>query len=203
MIKDDIPAHFRLVHISRRRIFGRLWNGGKQRGFFKIQVLKRFTEIRPSARLESICPGTEKYIIHVHLKDLILCVEAFDLQSDCPFIHLASVGLVFIEEKILGKLLRDRGRAFHFTGDEILHHRANDPIRIDADVVVEPVIFDSEQGILHVRRHVLDLDRNAFFDREFGKHGFAVIGIDRGNLRRPICGQCRHLDRITRVVKVI
>ena len=203
LVEHDVAAHLGLFAVARRRVLGRFRNGGEQRGLFEAQVLDAFAEIGPRTGLETIGTGPEEDIVHIHLKDLVLGVQPLDLQCDGPFVDLSGIGLVLVEKEVLGQLLGDGRGTLGLAGGYVLKHGAEDAIRVNANVIAKTVIFNREQCVGHLVRHVLDLDRDALFDSKLGQDRLAVVRVDRGHLRRAIGRQSRHLDRVTRIVKVI
>src|SRR4051812_47994217 len=162
-----------------------------------------FAKISFRTGLKTVRTRTEKNVIHIHLENLILCVEPLDLQGDSPLVYLSRVSLVFVKEKIFCKLLGNGRRTFGLAGRDVLKYGSYDPIRVDTDMVSESIILDSEQSVGNFVGYILYFDRNAFFKCEFRKDRFAVIGINGCDLRRPVRSECGNLQRVSRVIQVI
>ena len=105
-------------------------------------------------------------MVRVQLHDLVLGVIAFDLQRHYPLVYLARVRLFAREKQVLRKLLCQCRPTFNFVGSEILPGCAGDADRIDADVIVEAHIFDGQDRVLHHRRNLVVLERDALLQGE-------------------------------------
>ena len=103
------------------------------------------------SRFDPVRVGAQKYVIGVQFHNLVFRVVPLDLQRQNPLIHFAlerfyvfSSYLFARDKQVLGKLLRKRRPSLSFFAGEILPRGADDPNRIDANVIIKAHVLDRQ-----------------------------------------------------------
>ena len=154
---------------ERRERRRRLDDAGDRRGFGERQVADVLAEeqtrrLRDAGdRERSALP--ERDVVQVHLEDVVLRRAPCEHDGDPRFEHLAAQRLLarrlerhareLRQEHVAHQLLRNRAAAGHvrLRAAQVRQERADDADRIDARVVVEPVILDRQHRVDHLRRN--------------------------------------------------
>src|SRR5581483_8805911 len=106
--------------------------------------LRRFSESQKSER--SAIP--QRHGICVIFKDFLLRQFALKMDRNQQFVEFARPGLMTVQPKILGKLLRQRRSALcALMLPEIYPKRFHDSLRIETRMLKKPLIFDRDDGI--------------------------------------------------------
>ena len=86
----------------------------------------------------------------------------FDFQGQHGFLDFTLQRLFLRKEGVLRQLLGNRTAAL---GDaavgQVGEDGTDDAHRVDADVFIKAVVFGSDEGILQVLRHLIDVDGQA------------------------------------------
>src|SRR5581483_10068451 len=102
-------------------------------------------------RLDAVDAGAEVDAIEIQLEDLRLGQLRFHQDGDRRFLRLAPVRFDVGEEEGPRKLLRQRAAAFDASAiANVTNYRPAEADRIDARVVIEPPVFDRDDGVLKV-----------------------------------------------------
>ena len=119
------------------------------------------------------------------------------------FLELAPQGLLGREKRVLDDLLRERARAHQIglIAADIREHRADGADRIDARVIVEPAIFNRQNGVDHRfrdrgERHVAPLlaGGEGGEERRFERDPIDGLATDFRQLRDDRRGALREVD---------
>ena len=153
--------------VDRRIILRRLGKSRQQRGFFELQLLRRFAEIVFRRRLIAVSAVAEKYLVGVEGEDLRLGEAALDLDGEQRLLHFAVERAVGREKQIAGELHGERGCSLHFpAGFDVAIGRAYDAPDVDARVPVEILVFDRDQRVAKNFRIIVVGGDDAALQRE-------------------------------------
>ncbi len=102
------------------------------------------------------------------------------------FLDLSLRGLVVGEEQLARELLRQRARAVHPAMNDVVDQRDDDARNAQPDVLVEPVVFRREDGLLEFRRDGFVGNDLAPLDRELADDLAARAVHARDRARRVV-----------------
>ena len=163
LVEDDVLALLGFVQVVEGRVVVRALRQAGQHGALRQgQFVDVFVEIRLGRCLDAIGTLAEVNLVHVHFQDFFFTVFVFDFQGQHGFLYLTLQCLFLGQEGVLGQLLGDGTAAL---GDaavgQVGKDGAEDADRVDADVFIEAVVFGSDEGILQILRHFVDVDGQA------------------------------------------
>jgi len=179
LVEDDVLALLGFVQVVERRVVVRALGQAGQHGTLRqAQFVDVFIEIRLSRCLDAIGALAEVDLVHVHFQDFFFTVFVFDFQGQHGFLYLTLQCLFLGQEGVLSQLLGDGTAAL---GDaavgQVGKDGAEDADGVDADVFIEAVVFGSDEGVLQVLRHFIDVDGQAVLVGMKGRNQPAV-GIE-------------------------
>ena len=181
---------------------GAVDHAGQQRRLRNAEVLGVYVEEVAGGGLYSVRAAAEGHDVEVALKDLVLAELFLHGNGKFHFPQLVAVILVTAEndffvvlhigvnDHVVDVLLRDGGRTAVGAAGSIGHQGADDALHVHAAVFVEPVVFDGQHGVDHVRRHLVEGHRLPVLVVQRGDQG-AVVGIDLGGGRQGSALQLR------------
>ena len=121
----------------------------QHRGFGHGEIGRRLAEVAARGRFRAVEAIAEIHLVQIDLENLVLAVELLDPLRENRFAQFAAKRLVAREKADARELLRDRARAFGRAAlADVGEHGADDADAVDAVVVVETRVFDSDDRIL-------------------------------------------------------
>ena len=104
----------------------------------------------------------EENLVDIQLENLVFRQVVLDLVGEQRFVKFARVGLFGAQEEVACDLLGNgRGALTFATASQIGDGRAGDPGVVDPAVLIKPIIFGRQDGMLHDIRYVADSDDGA------------------------------------------
>ena len=208
-VVDDVVAPADRLGVAR--LGGRVERGGglhhagEHRRLLDVELARRLVEVDLAGRPDAVRAVAERGDVQVAPEDLVLGEFLVDLERQAHLAQLAAAG-------VLGRG-DDVGRVGGRVGDgqpDVLHgerRRAlpggagglvvdegpRHTVDVHAVVLVEVVVLGRDDGLLHVRRDVLELDVLAVLVVHRGQHGLAVGREQLGDLGCP--GDCQLLGQ--------
>ena len=123
-----------------------------------------FAEISLGGGLHAIGAGAEINLIQIEFQDFILGILFFNLKCDDRFLHFAFPGSLLCQKCILRQLLRDRATAFRYAaGRNVDPDSAQDRTGIDPGMLVKAIVFQRNESILQIFRHLGQRNRQPVF----------------------------------------
>ena len=176
---DDVVATLEgALAILKRMIIARRL--GKRREIGRLgerELIDRFVEIIERRGGDAVVSKAEIDLVEIKLENLVLGIGRFDAEGDERFTNLAFDRALVADEKVLGDLLGDGRGALHMAAALGEHrHGAHHAFRIDADVVVEILVFGGDERLFHQLRNGGTRQEQAAFTRIFGEDR-AVAGV--------------------------
>ena len=103
-----------------------------------------------------------------------------ELPRERRLLELARDRPLVPDERVLDELLRDRRSALHGAlVADVLPQRADDAVDVDAAVLVEALVLDVDDRVLHPRRDVVPADELArLLAPEHREDRVPVVGVD-------------------------
>ena len=174
--------------IEPRRIGG---NAGEQRRLGEGQTCCAGVEVRLRGPLDSIGAVPEVDRVQICGEDPQLLPALFELPGKRRLFELAADGSLGRDARVLDELLRDgRTALYDALARDVGPHCAPDPAEVDTPVLVEALVFDRNDRLLHDRRDVGGPDEDAALGApERGEDRVPVVRIDvpidlTGHVRR-------------------
>ena len=130
---------------------------------------ERFAVINLCRSGKTVGALSQKNLIDVELKDLILSELMLNLVSERYFIGFAQNGLLASQEEVTRHLHRDRARALFGASGGIGVCGAQHRQPVDAGVIVKIGIFGCKDRLTHRHRHFSELDDTAPLFAIFGE----------------------------------
>ena len=178
---------------------GAVHQPGQQRRLRQREVLGGGAEEVPRGGLDAVGVPVEEHDVQVALEDLVLGELLFQLDGELHFPQLVAHGLLAAEDDLLA-LIRGKMRLIDDVGDVLLGERGRtltaalgdierqcpeDPLRVEAAMLVEAAVLDRDDRVLDKRRHLVEGDPHPVLGVERGD-GLTVCGHHFGGLRRRI-----------------
>ncbi len=189
------PERRLAIHIRALADVG-LEDAGDEGRLLDRDVLRRLAEVEPRRRLDAVDAVPEIHLVAVEREDLALGVALLDLDREDRFLDFSFRCLVIGQEQLAGELLGQRARAVHATLDDVLDERDDDARDAEPDVLIEPVVFGREDGLLEVRRDPFVGDDFSPFDREFADD-FAAGAVHARDRARRVVVEGRDAGEVT------
>ncbi len=181
---------------------GGLLQTGQHGGLGDAQLARGDAEVQLGSGLDTVRLLTEVGDVEVVVQDLLLGQRLLQLDRVPQFLDLAAHGLPgglrearrvgvarVVDEDVLDVLLRQRGSAL---GDVpragVLQQRPQRALQVDRAVLVEAVVLDVDQGVLHDRRDLAERLGDAVLRVEPRDHVPGVV-VDGGLLRQRRQGE--------------
>ena len=168
------------VQVARRRQVGwRADQPGEHGGFRQCQFARGFVEIALGCPVDTVGAGAEIDLVEVSDEDRFLAQAVFEPERDHCFLDFAFEGAFGGQEHQLGKLLGDRATALPYLSRHHVDDRgARNADGIEAEMVVEAMIFDGYDGLGKVGRNILEIQD---LTAEPAAHGenLAIVGNKR------------------------
>ena len=183
---------------------GAVHEAGQQGSLRQREVLGRGVEEVTGRGFNAVGIPGEEHDVQVPLKDLVLGEPLLQFDGELHLANLVGHALLPVEDNLIAPVRRDEGFIEH-VGDVLLrqcggalpsaagqvgHQRPENPLGVDAGVLVEAAVLDRDDRVLDVRGHLVEPDLHAVF-REEGGDRFPVGAEHPGRLRRRINGQFR------------
>ena len=128
-------------------------------GFRKVHIAHRFAKIELRCRLHPIIAAAEIGAIEIELEDVILAEPRLDPEGEEHFVDFAPKRAFGRQEKVLGKLLGERGAALtDFAILGIFDKGAQGADEIDAEMVVKTGILGGQHRLDENRGNLADGD---------------------------------------------
>ena len=171
--------------VARRR----LGQPGQHRELGDAEPFERAAEVGLRSGREPVGALTEKDLVDVELKDLVLAQVVLDLECEQGLVELAAEGLLLAEEEVARHLHGDGAGALPRTSvEKVREGGARHADVVDAAVLVEAFILGGKNCLHHRLRHVLDRDEGAPLLAEFADQ-FAIGAQHLKRDLRAIVGQ--------------
>ena len=164
--------------VERGRVLG---DAREQRRLPKRQLARAgaVVEVRLRRLLDAVGPVAEVDRVQVGGQDPVLRPALLELPRERRLPQLARDRPLVVRVRVLDELLRDRRPALH--GSAAAHvrpERAHDPAYVDAAVLVEALVLDRDDRLLHQRRDLVGAEQDpALRAAEDGEHA-AVVRVD-------------------------
>ena len=147
------PALERVVGVEDRVVERRrLRQAGEQGRLHQRQVLRRLREVRLRRRLDAVGVVAEVDLVHPRGQDPVLRPVPAELDREAGLLDLPLEGPLARDVEVADELLRDRRAALD---DAALRHvatrGAEDPLVVDAAVLVEAPVLDGDRRLRHPR----------------------------------------------------
>ena len=191
---DPVPAFERRGFVEAWIVVARrLGQRGEERRLGDVELIERFAEVIERRGGNTVRILAEKNLVQVKLEDLGLGIGRIDAHGEDRFLDLAREALLAVEQKVLGHLLRDRGRAFeplvlqHV--EDVLDGCTRNAARINAGVAEEILVLGRGEGVDHEFRNKGDGHEYAPFARVFAQQG-TVSGVNARRDGRLIVLEC-------------
>ena len=167
--QDRVAALLSGFRVGQRIVLnGGLNEASEQRSLQIVQLRRRLGEVALRGGLDTVGDGAEGGDVEVTRQDLILRLGLLQCQCVLDFAQLTLGGLfgcrahllrVALEvaalcQRVAHVLLGDRRSALAAAVAQVRHERASNTRGIDAVVLVEALIFDRDDRLLH---HVSDV----------------------------------------------
>ena len=161
-LQNEVASRQRRVgavdRVVRRR---RLEHRREQGGVGGIEILGRRAEVVLGGALDAVRVVSEVDGVEIRGKDLVLRPALLKLPRERRLAHLALHRLRARQVRVLDELLRDGAGTLVRTGREAIEERAGDAVQVDAVVLIEALVLDRDDGILHHLRDAVTLDDHA------------------------------------------
>src|SRR5262249_23038110 len=148
--------------IPARRV---LRDAREQRRLGEIERLRAVAEVRLGSRLDAVGAVAEVDGVQVRGEDLDLRPvprPRLELPRERRLFQLARDRSLIADERVLDELLRDRRAALHGAlVTDVLPGRPDDPAQVDAAMLVEALVLDVDDRVLHPRRDAVPADELA------------------------------------------
>ena len=192
--EHGVAALEREVRVGARRVgLGRGDDPGEQRGFVGEELGRAavalaaaavvgLAEVRLRGGLDPVRALAEVDRVQVLGEDLVLRPLALEVVRQRRLAELLEDRPALLRlERVLDELLGDRRRALHgVAGDDVLDHGAGDAHDVDPAVLVEALVLDRDDRLLHRRRDVRRLDEDpGLVTGERGERPVVAVGDDR------------------------
>ena len=172
------------LRVAQRVAAGReLGDAGQGGGLVQGQLVQGLAVVELGRCGHAVGAIAEKALVEVQLEDLVLAEFALHLHRQQHLGELAAEAVFGAQEELLGHLLGD-GRA---TGHALLPaglgqqpHGAGHAVDVDAVVFVEIGVLGGQEGLLHPRRNLGDVDRiAAHFPEQAHQPAVGRIHVER------------------------
>ena len=198
LIEDDRLAVLRCFYASEWRVVVRaVRKSCQQSALRERQILHVLAEVDAGCGLDAVAALAEVDLVHVHFKNLLLGVLAFDFKSEDDFKELSLQCLFLCQECISCELLGDGRTALsrRIAGNHVRPDGTENTARIDAMVFIETDIFRCHECILQILRHFADRYGDTVFLRMHRRNQAALRIINtRRRIRRNISRHIRKLS---------
>jgi hypothetical protein len=154
---------------------GRVRDAREQSRLAGVQVLGVLREVVLCAGLHAVLRGPELGDVEIGVEDLVLAPALLQRDRELRLAQLAAVALLrrlrlrllvvallgVHEQRVLHVLLREGRAALGGAGGGIVREGADRAREVHAAVLVEPVVLDVDDGVLDVRRDLVERDHDA------------------------------------------
>ena len=149
-----VARRFRVRH--RVELRGVARDAGQQRRLGPRHVPGLVMEVRERRLLDPVGAVPEVDRVQVGGQDLVLRPALFELPRERRLLQLPADRALVMEVRVLDELLRDRRAALDdLLVAQVLPDGADDAVDVDAAVLVEALVLDRDDRVLHLRRDVL------------------------------------------------
>ena len=134
----------------------------EQRGLRQRQLGRVLVEVRPRSLEDSVRAVAEVDRVEVRGEDPVLRPALRQLPRERGLADLSREGVLVAAVRVLDVLLRDRRAALdHALTSDVLPERAEDAVHVDTLVLVEALVLDRHDRLLHDRRDLVRGDEDA------------------------------------------
>ena len=154
LAEDEVAPRLRMARVHDRVVERRvLGNPRQQRRLRERQVSGALAEVGERGLLDPVGAVAEVDRVEVGREDAVLRPALLELPRERRLLELARDRALVRDHRVLDELLRDRRAALHepVLGD-VGPERARHPVHVDAAVLVEPLVLDRDDRLLHLRR---------------------------------------------------
>ena len=168
MLREHRPQHLeparpRGLRVRDGVVAGRIGGDpGQQRRLRQVEPRRRRVEVRLRGALDPVRAVPEVDRVQVGGEDAELLPALLQLPGERRLLELAADRPLRGDARVLDELLRDRRAALHDAlARHVRPHGASDAAQVDAAVLVEALVLDRDDRLLHDRRDVLGLQEDA------------------------------------------
>jgi len=158
-------------------------------------------EVGPGRGFHTVGVLPQIDVVEVGLEDVVLADGVFQPVGQDGFLHLAGVAAFRTQQELFDDLLGDGAAALLAAAGgfvaQVVDEGAHDGHGIDTMMLVEGIVFRSQEGHGQPGRHLLEGDAVAFFRGE-GADGGAVTGQDDRGLRGFVTGKAFQVGQVAR-----
>ena len=170
--------------VERVVVGRRLRQAGEKRRLLERQPARRNREVRLGGRLDPVGVVAVVDVVEIRVEDRVPRPGAGELDGETGLDDLALQRPLAGQVEVADQLLRD-GRAAldDATGAHVRDQRAEDPLRVDATVLVEAPVLDRYRRLRHPRADRVARDRRPVLDGRQDADQIAVRAVDE----RAVC----------------
>ena len=158
-------------------------------------------EVGPGRGFHTVGVLPQIDVVEVGLEDVVLADGVFQPVGQDGFLHLAGVAAFRTQQELFDDLLGDGAAALLAAAGgfvaQVVDEGAHDGHGIDTMMLVEGIVFRSQEGHGQPGRHLLEGDAVAFFRGESADGG-AVTGQDDRGLRGFVTGKAFQVGQVAR-----
>ena len=189
-------AGARTARIDHRVVGGRcLGQPGQHRRLGERDVLQRPAEVGFRRRRETVGAMAQVDLVQVDLEDLVLRELVLEPVREQRLIGLARQRALGTQVDVARHLHRDGGGALVQAVPQVGQGSAQQPLGVDAAVLVEARVFHREHRVFHRLRDVGDRREGAALFAELAdQHTFRRVHAQRQ--LGPVIGQRRHVGQL-------
>ena len=163
LVEDDAAALLRGLRVRHRVEPGRVArDAGEEGRLGERQLARRLLEVRERRLADAVRAVPEVDRVQVRGQDPVLLLALLELPGERRLLQLARDGALVLDVGVLDELLRDRRAALD---DRLVldvgGERAPDRPQVDAAVLVEALVLDGDDRLLHDRRDLIGLQDDA------------------------------------------
>ncbi len=155
---------------------------GEQGSLRQGEVFGGGAEEVPGCGLDTVRIPVEEHDIEVALEDLVLGVLLFQFDGELHLAHLVADALLPAEDDLIGSVRGQQGLVDHVrhvllgqrrcalpaAAGQVGCERPENPLRVDAGVLVEAAVLDGDNRVPDVGRHLVQPDLHAVLREEGG-----------------------------------
>ena len=193
-LAGQLGVHGWVVHVRC------LHQTGKKRGLGHVQVLSGDAPVVLCGSFDTVVGTTQVHDVQVALKDFILGLVLLHRNRKLHLANLCGIRLVTVEgrgsvltaghrgvhDQVVDVLLGQGGSTLAAAAigvNDVVEERTANTDRGDRTVLVEVAVLNRNDGVLHVLRNLVQLDRVAVLVEEGRDFGGAVRSVNRRGTR--------------------
>ena len=185
----EFGVHGRVVHVRC------LHQTGKKRRLRHVQVLSGNTPVVLCSSLNTVVRTTKVHDVQVAFKDFVLGLVLLHRDRKLHLANLCGVGLVTVQgcgcvlttshggvnNEVVNVLLGQGGCTLTAAAtrvNDVVQERTTNTNRGDSAVIVEVTVLHRDDGVLHLLRNLIQLDRLTVLFEEGRDFGLAVSSVN-------------------------